>query len=60
MWLVTLHKNLFIDFPGRILISLFGFALAVLLITGLVIQRRRIATMVRLPRVTQSVASRFT
>lgn len=52
MWLVTLHKNLFMDFPGRVFISLFGFAFAVLLITGLVIQRRRISTMVRLPRVT--------
>ncbi|WP_272536624.1 PepSY-associated TM helix domain-containing protein [Providencia sp. PROV182] len=52
IWLVTLHKNLFIDFPGRIFISLFGFALAVLLITGLVIQRRRIAAMVHLPRIT--------
>lgn len=52
MWLVTLHKNLFMNFPGRVFISLFGFAFAVLLITGLVIQRRRISTMVRLPRVT--------
>ncbi|QPE18330.1 PepSY domain-containing protein [Providencia rettgeri] len=52
MWLVTLHKNLFMGFPGRIFISLFGFALVVLLITGLVIQRRRIATMLHLPRTT--------
>lgn len=51
MWLVTLHKNLFIGFPGRIFISLFGFALAVLLITGIAIQRRRIAIMMRLPRI---------
>lgn len=50
MWLVTLHKNLFLDFPGRIFLSLFGFALAVLLITGWFIQRKRIATMLRLPR----------
>lgn len=50
MWLVTLHKNLFIDFPGRIFISLFGFALAVLLITGLFIQRYRLRSMMRVPR----------
>ncbi|WP_273803226.1 PepSY-associated TM helix domain-containing protein [Providencia rettgeri] len=50
MWLVTLHKNLFLDFPGRIFLSLFGFALAVLLITGWFIQHKRIATMLRLPR----------
>ncbi|AIN65065.1 MULTISPECIES: PepSY-associated TM helix domain-containing protein [Providencia] len=50
MWLVTLHKNLFIDFPGRILISLFGFALAVLLISGFIINRRKLASMMRLPR----------
>ncbi|MFD1093431.1 PepSY-associated TM helix domain-containing protein [Providencia vermicola] len=50
MWLVTLHKNLFLGFPGRIFLSLFGFALAVLLITGWFIQRKRIATMLRLPR----------
>ncbi|MGO2303278.1 MAG: hypothetical protein ACTH5W_01080 [Providencia sp.] len=30
MWLVTLHKNLFIDFPSRIFISLFGFGFAFL------------------------------
>ena len=52
MWLVTLHKNLFIDFPGRIFISLFGFALAVLLISGLIINRHRITSMMRLPRTT--------
>lgn len=50
MWLVTLHKNLFLDFPGRVFLSLFGFALAVLLITGWLIQRKRVATMLRLPR----------
>ena len=52
MWLVTLHKNLFIDFPGRILMSLFGFALAVLLISGLIVSRHKISAMMRVPRTT--------
>ncbi|HGN1706016.1 TPA: PepSY-associated TM helix domain-containing protein [Providencia rettgeri] len=52
MWLVTLHKNLFIDFPGRVFISLFGFAFAVLLITGSLIQRHRLRSMMRVPRLT--------
>ncbi|EMN4130086.1 MULTISPECIES: PepSY-associated TM helix domain-containing protein [Providencia] len=50
MWLVTLHKSLFMDFPGRIFISLFGFALAVLLISGFIINRRKLASMMQIPR----------
>ncbi|WP_147458560.1 PepSY domain-containing protein, partial [Pseudomonas aeruginosa] len=46
--LVTLHKSLFIGFPGRIFISLFGFALALLLITGIVIHHRNIKRLFQL------------
>ncbi len=46
--LVTLHKNLFIDFPGRLLISFFGFALAILLISGFILNRQKIASLFRL------------
>lgn len=45
---VTLHKNLFLGFPGRILVSLTGFVLTVLLITGLVIHHRKIRLLLRL------------
>lgn len=50
IWLVTLHKNLFMGFPGRIFTSLFGFALAILLISGFIMNRQKIAEMMRLPR----------
>ncbi len=40
--LITLHKNLFIGFPGRIFISLFGIALAVISILGLWLHQRRL------------------
>lgn len=46
--LTTLHKNLFLGFPGRLLISLFGFALALLLISGLVLHHRKIRHLFRL------------
>ncbi|QXO42879.1 PepSY domain-containing protein [Morganella morganii] len=45
---VTLHKNLFLGFPGRILVSLTGVVLTVLLITGLVIHHRKIRLLLRL------------
>lgn len=40
--IVTLHKNLFIGFPGRIFISLFGIALAVISILGLWLHQRKL------------------
>lgn len=45
---VTLHKNLFLGFPGRMLVSLTGVVLTVLLITGLVIHHRKIRLLLRL------------
>ncbi|AIO70448.1 PepSY-associated TM helix domain-containing protein [Burkholderia oklahomensis] len=40
-WLVTLHKTMFAGFPGRIFVSLWGVALLVLIVAGLVLHRRR-------------------
>ncbi len=39
--LVTLHKTLFAGFPGRSFVSLWGVALLVLIVAGLVAHRRR-------------------
>lgn len=39
---ITLHKNLFIGFPGRIFISLFGIALAVISILGFWLHQRKL------------------
>ncbi|WP_368882086.1 PepSY-associated TM helix domain-containing protein [Proteus mirabilis] len=46
--IVNLHKNLFMGFSGRLFISLFGFAFALLLITGIVIYHRKIHQLFRL------------
>ncbi|AJK46560.1 PepSY-associated TM helix domain-containing protein [Burkholderia plantarii] len=40
-WLVTLHKTLFAGFPGRIVVSLWGIVLLLLVIAGIVVHRRR-------------------
>lgn len=40
MPLVTLHKTMFAGFPGRIFVSLWGIALLVLIVAGLVLHRR--------------------
>lgn len=39
--LVTLHKTLFAGFPGRIVVSLWGVVLLMLIVAGLVVHRRR-------------------
>ncbi|MGP9652837.1 PepSY-associated TM helix domain-containing protein [Halomonas sp. AOP35-4E-18] len=39
--LTELHKNVFIGFPGRVLVSLFGIVLMILCVTGLLLHRRR-------------------
>lgn len=46
--IVSLHKNLFIGFPGRLFISLFGFIFSLLLITGIFIHHRKIKLLFRL------------
>lgn len=46
--LVELHRNLHMGFPGRIAVSLFGFALLLLIATGLILHPRRRATALRL------------
>ncbi|RQR50858.1 PepSY domain-containing protein [Burkholderia sp. Bp9126] len=48
--LVTLHKTLFAGFPGRIFVSLWGIALLVLTVAGLVLHRRRWPDAVRVRR----------
>lgn len=50
--LVALHKNLFAGFWGRIFISLFGFTLTILLITGLLLHARKLKSLLKL-RVTK-------
>lgn len=46
--LVELHRSLHLGFPGRIFISLFGFALLLFITTGLVLHPRQRATALRL------------
>lgn len=43
-----LHKTAFMGFPGRMLVSLFGLLLLVMTLSGLLLQRRRLASLVRL------------
>lgn len=47
-FLVELHRHLHLGFPGRIFVSLFGFALALLVVTGVIVHPRRRATALRL------------
>lgn len=53
--LVELHRHLHAGFPGRILVSLFGFALLLLIITGVILHPRRRDTALRL-RLAQRMA----
>lgn len=46
--LVELHRSLHLGFPGRIFISLFGFALLLFITTGLVLHPRQAASSLRL------------
>ncbi|HBR1111513.1 TPA: PepSY domain-containing protein [Klebsiella pneumoniae] len=48
--LVTLHKNLFLGFPGRVFLSLFGIAFTVLLISGIALHGRRLRQLLQLRR----------
>ena len=48
--LVTLHKNLFLGFPGRVFLSLFCIAFTVLLISGIALHGRRLRQLLQLRR----------
>ncbi len=48
--LSRLHSNLYAGFPGRILVSLFGFGLTLLVLGGLVLHPRQAGSVLRLRR----------
>ncbi len=54
-FVVESHRHLYLGFPGRIFVSLFGFALVLLIVTGMIAHPRQRATALRL-RLNQRMA----